>query len=244
VLDLADGRRLADLADDQGVVPAVNQNGRWAPHFAWMREAVRARLVGDLHSVHASVHWDHGWIRGTPFEDIPDLVFIDFGMHWFDFLASLIGDREAEVTATFGRAGGQEAKPPLLAQALVAFDGGQAALLFDAATRWGPLDRTVVTGSKGTLLSQGPDLGTQTVTLTTAEGRATPKLEGQWFNDGFRGAMAELLVAAEARRQPLHGARGNLASLALAFAAIASARRGQPVRAGSVGSLAEARASP
>ncbi len=242
VHDVATGRRLADLAARQGVVLAVNQNGRWAPHFAWMREAVRQGLLGEIHSVHASVHWDHGWIRGTPFEAIPDLLFIDFGIHWFDFLASLIGDREAQVFATLGHAAGQEARPPFLGQAVVSFEGGQAALLFDAATRWGPLDRTVVTGSRGTLQSHGPDLGSQTVTLTTAEGRATPRLEGQWFNDGFLGAMTELLVAGETGRPPLHDARSNLRSLELAFAAIASARRGGPVRAGEVGSLEEARA--
>lgn len=241
VLDLPTGRRLADLADENGVVLAVNQNGRWAPHFAWMRTVVRQGLVGDLHSVHLSVHWDHGWIRGTPFEDIPDLLFIDFGIHWFDFLSSLLGDREAEVFATLTHAAGQEARPPFLGQALVRFDGGQAALLLDAATRWGPLDRSVVTGSKGTLLSQGPDLGTQTVTLTTEEGRAAPALQGQWFNDGFLGAMTELLVAAEERRTPLHDARSNLRSLALAFAAIASARRSKPIKAGEVQSLEDAR---
>ena len=34
VLDLDDGTRLADLADESGVVLAVNQNGRWAPHLS------------------------------------------------------------------------------------------------------------------------------------------------------------------------------------------------------------------
>ncbi|HHY49836.1 MAG TPA: gfo/Idh/MocA family oxidoreductase, partial [Alphaproteobacteria bacterium] len=42
---------------------------------------------------------------------------------------------------------------------------------------------------------------------------------------------------------PLHNARDNLASLALAFAAIASSRRGLPVVPGRVRSLAEAAAS-
>ena len=50
VLDLDAGARLCDLADAQGVVLAVNQNGRWAPHLAWMREAVRAGLIGAVQS--------------------------------------------------------------------------------------------------------------------------------------------------------------------------------------------------
>ena len=65
VLDLDTGERLADLAATQGRMLAVNQNGRWAPHLSWMREAVRAGLVGEVQSVHLSVHWDHSWIAGT-----------------------------------------------------------------------------------------------------------------------------------------------------------------------------------
>ena len=143
--------RLADLADEKGVILAVNQNGRWAPHLSWMREAVRAGLVGDLQSCLVSIHWDHSWIKGTPFESVEDLILYDFAIHWFDFLVSLIGGRATSVFATKGRAGGQIVRPPMLAEALVAFDGGQAALQFDGAARFGPEDRTFVTGALGTL---------------------------------------------------------------------------------------------
>lgn len=241
-LDLATGLRLAELADGKRVKLAVNQNGRWAPHLAWMREAVRTGLIGALTSCHASVHWDHQWIKGTPFEDIDDLILYDFAIHWFDFLTSLIGGRANSVFATRSQASGQDARPPLLAQALVAFDGGQASLVFDAATRFGAQDRTFITGTKGTLFSSGPNPGEQKVRLTTGEGAAEPELTGTWFNDGFHGAMGELLCAVEEDREPLNGARGNLDSLALAFAAAASAHRREPVRPGSVGSLAEAMA--
>src|SRR6202021_1249424 len=42
VEDLETGRELVAEADRYGVKLAVNQNGRWAPHLAWMREAVAA----------------------------------------------------------------------------------------------------------------------------------------------------------------------------------------------------------
>lgn len=241
VLDLDVGAELADLADAKGVVLAVNQNGRWAPHFAWIREALRAGFVGDLQSCHQSVHWDHSWIGGTAFEDISDLIFYDFAIHWFDFLASLIGDRAREVYATCSAAVGQSVRPPMLAQALIAFDGGQAALLFDAATRHGALDETLVTGAKGTLTSRGPDLNDQQVALTTAAGVARPTLQGTWFKEGFIGTMGAVLKAVEDGAPPLNNARDNLSALALAFAAIASARRGTAVVPGDVRSLAAAR---
>lgn len=241
VLDIDMGIRLADLADDKGVVLAVNQNGRWAPHLAWLREAVRAGLIGDLQSCHQSVHWDHSWIGGTGFEEIKDLIFYDFAIHWFDFLTSLIGDRAREVYATNTPAVGQRVRPPMLAQALIAFEGGQAALLFDAATRFGAQDRTFVTGAAGTLVSQGPNLSAQQVVMTTAAGVARPKLQGTWFEEGFAGTMGALLQAVEDGRPPLNNARDNLDALALGFAAIASARRGLPVTPGAVRSLAAAR---
>jgi predicted dehydrogenase len=232
VLDLADGARLVHLARDKRLKLAVNQNGRWAPHMAWMRQAVQAGLVGDIIGAHIGVHWNHGWIAGTPFEKMADLILYDFGIHWFDFVTSITGDGARSVFATATRARGQSATVPLLAQAIIHLDGGQASLIFDGSTPFGPRDTTYIAGTKGSLSSDGPDLGSQTVTLTTAAGRARPYLEGTWFNDGFRGAMGALLVAIEDDTEPANSARENLSSLALAFAAIQSCRTGREVTVG------------
>src|SRR5271169_1116097 len=168
--DLDDGRELVELAARRNVKLAVNQNGRWAPHLAYIREAVRAGRIGEVTGVHVEIRWDHGWIAGTPFEAMDDLILWDFGIHWFDFLASVIGGRARFVCATAARAAGQTARPPLLAQALVAFDGGQASLVFTGATRYGARDSTTVIGAKGVACSQGPDLGHQSVELHTEAG--------------------------------------------------------------------------
>ena len=107
VLDLDVGERLCDRAAAKGVKLAVNQNGRWAPHFAYIREAVKAGLIGEVIGVHVAVHWDHTWTKGTAFEKIDDLIFYDFAIHWFDFLASLVGRRATSVYATRGYAAEQ-----------------------------------------------------------------------------------------------------------------------------------------
>ena len=70
VLDLDSGQRLVDLADRQGVKLAVNQNGRWAPHFSYIREAIQAGLLGQVTAAHFSVHWNHNYLEGTPFEEV------------------------------------------------------------------------------------------------------------------------------------------------------------------------------
>lgn len=237
VVDLDVGARLCDRADARGVKLAVNQNGRWAPHHAYMRAAVERGLIGEPIGVHVAIHWDHTFVQGTPFEEIDDLIFLDFAIHWFDFLASLVGQRAKSVYATSARASGQTIRPPMLAEAVVALDGGQASLVFDAHTRFGALDTTYVAGTEGSLSSTGPSLQEQQVTLTTEAGVARPVLDGAWFNDGFHGTMAELLCAIEEKREPSNSGRGNLLSLALAFAAIESSHTGRACPVGSVRKL-------
>ena len=69
-------------------------------------------------------------------------------------------------------------------------------------------------------------------------GSVTVPLDGCWFESGFEGAMGELLCAIDENRPPNHDARGNLASLALCFAAVRSADTGVPVVPGSVPTVA------
>jgi predicted dehydrogenase len=229
VTDLDTGERLVELAERAGLRLAVNQNGRWSPHFSYIREAILAGHVGDVLGIHFGVHWNHDFVAGTPFDEIHHVVLYDFAIHWFDALSYFLGAKEStRVFASVKRASGQTAKPPLLGQALVEYEGSQATLAFDAFTKSGTKDSTIVTGTKGTLYSTGPDLGHQTVTLSTPEGSGSPHLEGTWFSDGFHGTMAELLCAIEDEREPSNSARDNLKSLALCFAAVRSANTGLP----------------
>jgi predicted dehydrogenase len=241
VVDLDVGERLVNLADQQGRLLAVNQNGRWAPHFAYMRRAIAAGLIGDLASVHISMNWDHSWIIDTPFNNLHDLVLYDFTIHWFDMVACLFGDRQpTAVYAAVERAAGQRARPPMIGGAVISYPGGQAILSLNATVVHGQEDRTVAAGSLGTLLSVGPSLSDQRVTLSTAAGRASPDLQGTWFREGFQGTMAELICAIEEGRQPHNSARDNLRSLALTFAAVASTRDGVARVPGEVRRLPEA----
>jgi predicted dehydrogenase len=229
-LDLSTGERMVRLADQLGLRLAVNQNGRWAPHFSWMREAIAAGLLGEISTVDFAVHWDHHWICGTPFEDMPDLVLADFAIHWFDLACCFFGERlPLKVYASAASSRSQRARPPFLAHACVEFTHGQATLVFNADTAHGQEDRTTIVGGSGTVRSVGPGLLDQRVTLHTAAGIASPVLEGNWFREGFTGTMAELLCAIEEQREPRNSARGNLRSLALCFATGKSARIGQAV---------------
>ncbi|MBI3830181.1 MAG: Gfo/Idh/MocA family oxidoreductase [Planctomycetes bacterium] len=239
VVDLDFGERMVALAAKKGVKLAVNQNGRWAPNWSYMREAVRAGAIGALFGAHLSVHWNHDYIHKLPFNEIRHAILYDFAIHWFDILACFMGDRKAvRVYGSCTRAQGQLSKPPLLGQALVEYEGAQASLIFDAFVPTGPETRTFLGGSKGSISSIGPGLNEQVVTLITEAGAVKPNLKGSWFPDGFHGTMAELLCAIEEKREPYNSGANNLKSLALCFAALASADAHEARTPGTVRTLA------
>lgn len=241
VLDLDFGRKLVRLADRKGVKLAVNQNGRWAPHFSYIREAISAGLIGEVIAAHLSVHWSHNWVKGTRFDKVRHCILYDFAIHWFDILSCFLGGRKARsVYASFTRSPAQTAAPRMLAQAAIEYDGAQASLTFDADVHFGGEDRTYVAGTKGTIVALAARGRGPKVTLFGARGYASPTLRGKWFPDGFHGTMGELLRAIEQRREPSHSARNNLESLALCFAAVASAETHRPVHPGSVRRLEKA----
>lgn len=235
VTDIIEGRKLVELAEQRGRKLAVNQNGRWAPYFSYLRQVLKQGLLGEIISCDIHIAWDHTWIKGTRFEQIHHIVLYDFAIHWFDIVTCVFGERRPNrVFAQAERIPGQEIDPPLSAGALVGYDGGQASLVFHAGTRYAPAESTVVTGTKGTFRSSGPVCANDCVTLTTVDGQAYVPLQGGWFNDGFAGAMGELLCAVEEGREPENSARNNLRSLELCFAAVASADSGQSVVPGDV----------
>jgi len=233
VLDLETGRQLVALAEENRVKLAVNQNGRWAPHLSYIAALIRSGLLGPIASVDFALHWDHTWTAGTPYEDDEDLVLFDFGIHWFDAAARFMtGRRLRRVWASAARAGFQRMRPPMLAQALLDYDGAQVRLAFNGHVRLGQEDRTVVCGGAGTVRSFGPSLSEQRIELHTAQGCASFTPQGTWFESGFQGTMGELLCSIEDGREPSNSARDNLGSLAICFAALSSARTNRPVEFG------------
>lgn len=235
VLKLDKGEEFAELAEKMGVTLAVNQNGRWAPHVSYMRQAVGKGLIGDVVGAHLRCSWDHEWIKQTHFNRLHHIILYDYAIHWFDMINCYIeGKQPLRCFSTLTRASYQQSRPPLLGQTIIEFDGAQASLAFDAAVRFGQDDESYITGSKGTLHSHGSTINNQPVTISTAKGFGTAKLDGQWFSEGFMGTMGELLCAIEQKRQPVNNPQNNLRGLAMCFAAVKSAESGRPETVGKV----------
>lgn len=233
-LDLEVAGKLTELADERSLKLAVNQNGRWAPYVRYMQEAINAGLIGDVHAVNIFLNWDHTWIHGTAFETIHHIILYDFAVHWIDMAVNFFKDQSAELaTGTIRKATEQTMKPAMMGGAAIQFSNGFATLGFDGHSKQGSLERISITGSNGVLSARGPLLKIDEVKLETQAGFSKAKLEGEWFNDGFRGTMGELLCAIEEDRQPFNSAENNLRTLETVFAVIASADSGQTVRVGS-----------
>lgn len=237
VLDLKDGKELVGLAKANGVKLAVNQNGRWAPHFSYMRNAINAGLIGRPLSVDFSLQWDQTWITGNQaFENMPHMVLFDFAIHWFDIASSFMHDQKAiSVYASAVRYSQQMYTPPALGAAIIKYEEAQVTMAFNAHTKLGEEDVTTIVGTKGTLRSRGPGLNNQpTMELYTEDGEVKIPLEGSWFENGFQGTMGELLCAIEEDREPVNSAENNLRSLELCFAALASADQNKIITPGSI----------
>lgn len=238
VLDLDAGERLVSLADAHDVSLAVNQNGRWAPHWSWVRQVVNAGYIGDTVSVHLDAHWDHNPITESDFDHVRHAILYDYAIHYFDMLACVLDERDPQrVHASVARSPTQTASPPLLGQATVEYERAQASLVFDGNVEYGRTDRTYVGGTGGTVRSEGPGLGDQTASLHVDDGTVRPDLDGSWFPTGFRGTMGELLCAVEENREPENSGRDNLRSLELCYAAVAAAEDGEPKVPGEVREL-------
>ena len=89
------------------------------------------------------------------------------------------------VYATTARTSTQQVAPALMGQASIHYPSAQASLVFDGHTRFDRLDRTYVTGSKGSIRSCGPDTNDQRLELVTADGVAKPKIQGDVVSRRF-----------------------------------------------------------
>ncbi len=235
VLDLATGKRLAALAKKKRVLLAVNQNGRWAPAFSYMREAIKAGLLGEVTSVDSILTWDHTCIQGTPFERMDHCLLYDYAIHWIDLVTCMMGKRRAvNVLAREAHVAGQTLQCPMSTSISMAYPGGLASLSFHANTFFANSEVFTITGTKGFIQAQGRVCAPNDLLLRTARGEARPQLVGDWFPQGMAGAMSELLCAIEEGREPENSATNNLESLALSFAALESTRTGKPEVPGKV----------
>jgi predicted dehydrogenase len=238
VMDLDEGERLVDLAEARGLQLAVNQNGRWSPHHQFLIESARSRRFGEWSSYDAAMQFDHSWTCGTPYDEMDHLMLFDFGIHWFDLGVALNDQRAFDrVYAQQTRSGYQRNRTAMMASVLAQSEGREFRLSLHGDTQLGQRDETTLCCEQATIRCSGPGLNEQRVEVIEADGRRRVPISGNWFENGFKGTMAELLNAIGGGRVPTNHARFNLQSLAFCFAAIQSVASGRAEIPGEVRKL-------
>lgn len=235
VEDLAMGEHLAAVAVEVERVLAVNQNGRWAPHFGAMLALVNAGLIGDVSSADFLVAWPQDLVVADmpAFASMQDLILFDFGAHWFDIVGLLAPDRDLSVFASASSRPRQVITAPTQAQAIVTGEGFTASLVFRAAERHLETSQFRISGAKGVISHVGKHLGGREVIVSTQQGEARIAISNNWFRHGMKGSMLETLRAISSGKQPSNTADSALRGLALCFAATASAEIGTSQQVGS-----------
>lgn len=234
VESLATGELLAAAADAAGRALAVNQNGRWAPHFGALLACVASGLIGKITSADFFVAWPHDLVVADKpvFAGMEDLVLFDFGAHWFDILGRLAPEGQLEVSAMIARRPGQAIAAPTQASAILRGEDFLGSLGFRAAEQFAEVGSYRVSGTRGVITHSGQSLGGDEVLVTTDEGEARISIDADWFSNGMTGTMRELLTAISTQRTPSNAAETSLRGLELCFAAVRSAAVGTPVTSG------------
>ncbi len=233
VSDPADLPRLLEVLEDaraRGIRVAVNQNARWAPAWRLASLLIREGRIGDVVGVTHLHDKPLPPLMGTPFDDVPHMLLNDYLVHWVDITRCwLEGARVVEVAARDHRVPDQPsaARNPWGADLRMQMSTGASAsirIVGSARTQTGGCPFWIH-GTQGTL--RGSILLGSDRLVLERDGESTEfALEGQWFTDGFAGAMGELQCAIDEGREPENSADHVVATVRITFAAVESAGLG------------------
>lgn len=236
-IDEAELPRLAAIvagARERGLRLAVNQNGRWAPAWRLATLLVRGGAIGEVVGITHLHDKPLPPLADTPFDAVPHMLLADYLVHWIDISRCwLEGARVDAVWASESRVPQQpaSARNPWNADVRLRTDRGATAvvrIVGDSRATGGGCPFWIH-GTEGTL--RGSVLRDSDRLELDRDGDVTTfAVEGQWFPDGFAGAMGELLSAVVSGREPENSLAHVLATARLGFAAVASAEEdGAPV---------------
>lgn len=220
---LADARR-------RGIRVAVNQNGRWAPAWRLATLLIRQGAIGQVVGVTHLHDKPLPPLAGTPFDDVPHMLLSDYLVHWIDITRCwLEGETVTSVSAHDSGVPGQPAgaRNPWHADVSISTGRGASAVIRvvgDARASSGGCPFWIH-GTAGTIRGSLL-LGSDFLELDSDGGARRFDLEGQWFPDGFAGAMGELQTAIVHDREPENSAEHVLATVRLGMAAVKSAESG------------------
>jgi predicted dehydrogenase len=237
-LDLATARREVEIAEQAGVLLAVNQQMRWDAGVAAARDLIARGVIGSVAEAQIVVS------TSTPFHlwpwlaSAPKLEIMYHSIHYQDSLRSILGDPEW-ITSVHGRYREAAVAGETMTRTVLDYAGGAQALVavnhYDVHGE--VFARMRFLGTEGMLegtiglLYDYPAGRPDTLALYRDHQLVqTYELGTMWIPDAFLGPMSDLMDAIATGRAPVTSGRDNLNTIAVVEAIYRSAAERRSVR--------------
>jgi len=224
--DMESALRVAHRTLNSESKVAINQNGRWAPPWYVATRLIKSGVIGEIVSATFLQNTNFAYVPGTVYDNDKHFGILDFSVHWIDIIRCWMENVSIEsIRARQYRLANQplESRTAWGQWIEIAYQNGVSALIRGAGfaqpkTQGHPF---WVHGSLGTL--RGSVRHREFLELELNDVSYRFNLKGEWYLDGFAGALGELLLAIEEDREPYNSARHNLLTLQMTLAACVSA---------------------
>ena len=239
-LSSATAAELADLAEDNEVVLAVNQQLRFDEGVAAAHRMMELGWLGEITSLAIQVDIWSEWSDWPWMLELDELEVWNHSVHYHDLVRWFLGEPESVYCAA-GRTPGQAPRAETRTITTYCFAGGARALVTcNHENAWGDNSATLrlegnhgaVRGTLGLLYhypTGRPDTLEVTSDLLPTDGWVPYPVTTRWLPDAFLGPIASLLAAAAAGggALPLTSARDNVRTLAVVEAIYRSVQTGR-----------------
>lgn len=234
---LADAQAMVDAAEAAGRILMVSQNYRFYPAAAAVAALVAEKALGPVGAVRVNFRKlaNSTSAGASRHHAATDPLLLDMSIHHFDLMRFILGHEPISVTCHAWNPVWSNFTYPAAAVATVQFDGGavvnyQASWVStDQPTLWA--GQWVIECADGSIEWTGRNdqtTGGDSVTVHPLSSASYPLPLAPYEVFDRIGSMAEFVDAIRQGRPPMTSGSDNLSTLALALAAIASARTGQP----------------
>ncbi|MFO8009036.1 MAG: Gfo/Idh/MocA family oxidoreductase [Candidatus Brocadiia bacterium] len=227
---MAHARQMVDAAEAAGLTLMVSQNYRFQPWVRTVQELVKGEDFGPPDCITLRFEKAPRFARSFRLKMEHPLVQ-DMSIHHFDLMRAITGREPVSVYAETWRPSWSWFEHDPCATALFHFEGGLRVIYYGS---W--VTRGAETSWPGHWRIECPQAAVEVqagqVHVTPAE-QADQHMEVElsgMASAGQAGALREFQQAIAGGRAPETSGRDNLNSLAMVFAVMASAERGEPVR--------------
>lgn len=217
---------VADLAVKRDVKVAVNQNGRFAPAWRRTSELLQEGSLGRIRAITHVFDTNLRWKPEPEHHGSTHFLLFDYTNHWIDISAHWLGDDRVVAVRAGDHQSARYVGGEIQQTAWVVLESASGVTTVIRGSAAGISHRShdfMVQCDGGTLRGAVDAIGGERLAIDDGTTMRHVALDGEWFGDGFRGAMAELLAAIAEDREPLHSLRDNVTTVNLVAAVCTSA---------------------